>query len=170
MTDQILLMGKLRKWFWYYGVLPLVIAYLVCLNFSAEFVNILHISNESITLYYMGELLYYSTLGIGCLMIIWCIINAIRVYIISSKITAPEFKGKKYSFNTSVILFPIIAFFGFIPLALILSKTKIYFPLFPLIEPIAQDLTQYLFPIYLLIINALEYMFGNFSYSYKYIS
>ena len=65
-----------------------------------------------------------------------------------------------------VFLFDIIAFLGFIPLALILSKTKMYFPLFPLIEPIAQDLTPYLFPIYLLITNASEYMFGNFSYVY----
>lgn len=166
MTDQILLMGKLRKWFWYYGVLPLVVAYVICLNFAAEFVNIVVIENRSITLYYMGELLYYKTVGIAFFMIIWCIINAIRVYIISSKITAPELKNKKYSFNTSVILCPFIAFFGFIPLALTLSATKIYFPLFPLIEPIAQDLTPYLFPIYLFIINASEYMFGNFSYSY----
>ena len=166
MTDQILIMDKLRKWFWYYGVLPLVLAYVICLNFAAEFVNIVVIENRSITLYYMGELLYYTTVGIAFLMIIWCIINAIRVYIISSKITAPELKNKKYSFNTSVILCPFIAFFGFIPLALTLSATKMYFPLFPLIEPIAQDLTPYLFPIYLFIINASEYMFGNFSYSY----
>ena len=166
MTDQILLMGKLRKWFWYYGVLPLVVAYVICLNFAAEFVNIVVIENRSITLYYMGELLYYTTVGIAFFMIIWCILNAIRVYIISSKITAPELKNKKYSFNTSVILCPFIAFFGFIPLALTLSATKMYFPLFPLIEPIAQDLTPYLFPIYLFIINASEYMFGNFSYSY----
>ena len=166
MTDQILIMDKLRKWFWYYGVLPLVVAYVICLNFAAEFVNIVVIENRSITLYYMGELLYYTTVGIAFLMIIWCIINAIRVYIISSKITAPELKNKKYSFNTSVILCPFIAFFGFIPLALTLSATKMYFPLFPLIEPIAQNLTPYLFPIYLFIINASEYMFGNFSYSY----
>ena len=166
MTDQILIMDKLRKWFWYYGVLPLVVAYVICLNFAAEFVNIVVIENRSITLYYMGELLYYTTVGIAFLMIIWCIINAIRVYIISSKITAPELKNKKYSFNTSVILCPFIAFFGFIPLALTLSATKMYFPLFPLIEPIAQDLTPYLFPIYLFIINASEYMFGNFSYFY----
>ena len=166
MTDQILLMGKLRKWFWYYGVLPLVVAYVICLNFAAEFVNIVVIENRSITLYYMGELLYYTTVGIAFFMIIWCIINAIRVYIISSKITTPELKNKKSSFNTSVILCPFIAFFGFIPLALTLSATKMYFPLFPLIEPIAQDLTPYLFPIYLFIINASEYMFGNFSYSY----
>ena len=166
MTDQILIMDKLRKWFWYYGVLPLVVAYLICLNFAAEFVNIVVIENRSITLYYMGELLYYTTVGIAFFMIIWCIINAIRVYIISSKITIPELKNKKYSFNTSVILCPFIAFFGFIPLALTLSATKMYFPLFPLIEPIAQDLTPYLFPIYLFIINASEYMFGNFSYSY----
>ena len=166
MTDQILLMCKLRKWFWYYGVLPLVVAYVICLNFAAEFVNIVVIENRSITLYYMGELLYYTTVGIAFFMIIWCIINAIRVYIISSKITAPELKNKKYSFNTSVILCPFIAFFGFIPLALTLSATKMYFPLFPLIEPIAQNLTPYLFPIYLFIINASEYMFGNFSYSY----
>ena len=110
MTDQILLMGKLRKWFWYYGVLPLVVAYVICLNFAAEFVNIVVIENRSITLYYMGELLYYTTVGIAFFMIIWCIINAIRVYIISSKITAPELKNKKYSFNTSVILCPFIAF------------------------------------------------------------
>jgi hypothetical protein len=166
MTDQILIMDKLRKWFWYYGVIPLVVAYVICLNFAAEFVNIVVIENRSITLYYMGELLYYTTVGIAFLMIIWCIINAIRVYIISSKITAPELKNKKYSFNTSVILCPFIAFFGFIPLALTLSATKMYFPLFPLIEPIAQNLTPYLFPIYLFIINASEYMFGNFSYSY----
>ena len=42
----------------------------------------------------------------------------------------PELKNKKYSFNTSVILCPFIAFFGFIPLALTLSATKMYFPLF----------------------------------------
>ena len=166
MIDQILIMDKLRKWFWYYGVLPLVLAYVICLNFAAEFVNIVVIENRSITLYYMGELLYYTTVGIAFMMIIWCIINAIRVYIISSKITTPELKNKKYSFNTSVILCPFIAFFGFIPLALTLSATKMYFPLFPLIKPIAQDLTPYLFPIYLFIINASEYMFGNFSYSY----
>ena len=166
MSDQILIMDKLRKWYWYYGVLPLVVAYVICLNFAAEFVNIVVIENRSITLYYMGELLYYTTVGIAFFMIIWCIINAIRVYIISSKITAPELKNKKYSFNASVILCPFIAFFGFIPLALTLSATKMYFPLFPLIEPIAQNLTPYLFPIYLFIINASEYMFGNFSYSY----
>ena len=166
MSDQILIMDKLRKWFWYYGVLPLVVAYVICLNFAAEFVNIVVIENRSITLYYMGELLYYTTVGIAFFMIIWCIINAIRVYIISSKITAPELKNKKYSFNTSVILCPFIAFFGFIPLALTLSATKMYFPLFPLIEPIAQDLTPYLFPIYLFLTNASEYMSGNFSYPY----
>ena len=103
MTDQILIMDKLRKWFWFYGVLQLVVAYVICLNFAAEFVNIVVIENRSITLYYMGELLYYTTVGIAFLMIIWCIINAIRVYIISSQITAPELKNKKYSFNTSVI-------------------------------------------------------------------
>lgn len=167
MTDQILIMGKLRKWYWYYGFLPLIVAYVICLNFTAEFVHILLIEkNRPITMPYMGELLFYSTLGMAFLMIVWCIINAVRVYIISSKITAPEFKGKKYSFNISVILFPIIAFLGFIPVALILCKTKIYFPLFPLIEPIAQDLTPYLFPIYLFITNASEYMSGNFPYSY----
>ena len=163
----MLIIDKLNRWFWYYGVLPLVFAYVICLNFIAEFVHILLIEkNRSITMSYMGELLFYSTLGMAFLMIVWCIINAVRVYIISSKITAPEFKGKKYSFNISVILFPIIAFLGFIPVALILCKTKIYFPLFPLIEPIAQDLTPYLFPIYLFITNASEYMSGNFPYSY----
>ena len=167
MTDQILIMDKFRKWYWYYVFLPLIVAYVICLNFSAEFVHILLIEkNRSITMSYMGELLFYSTLGMAFLMIVWCIINAVRVYIISSKITAPEFKGKKYSFNISVILFPIIAFLGFIPVALIICKTKIYLPLFPLIEPIAQDLTPYLFPIYLFITNASEYMSGNFPYSY----
>ena len=34
--DQIILKEKLDKWFWYYGVLPLVIAYVFCLNFAAE--------------------------------------------------------------------------------------------------------------------------------------
>ena len=167
MTDQILVMTKLNRWFWYFGVIPLVISYIMFLNFTAVFFDILFIEHDrSITLSYMGELLFYSTLGMALVMIVWCIINAVRVYIISSKITAPEFKRKKYSFNISVILFPIIAFLGFIPISLILCKTKIYFPLFPLIEPIAQDLTPYLFPIYLFITNASEYMSGNFSYSY----
>ena len=167
MTDQILIIDKLNRWFWYFGVLPLVFTYVICLNFTAELVDILMIEKDkSITLSYMAALLFYSTLGMAFLMIVWCIINAVRVYIISSKITAPEFKGKKYSFNISVILFPIIAFLGFIPVALILCKTKIYLPLFPLIEPIAQDLTPYLFPIYLFITNASEYMSGNFPYSY----
>jgi len=167
MTDQMLIIDKLDRWFWYYGVLPLVFAYIICLNFTAEFVDILMIEQDrSITLSYMGAMLFYSTLGMAFLMIFWCIINAVRVYVISSKITAPEFKRKKYTLNISVILFPIIAFLGFIPLALILCKTKIYFPLFPLIEPIAQDLTPYLFPIYLFLTNASEYMSGNFSYPY----
>ena len=167
MTDQILIMNKLKRWFWYFGVIPLVFAYVICLNFIAEFVDIiLSEKHKSITISYMAELLFYSTLGIACMMIMWCFINAVRVFIISSKITSPEFKKKKYSLNISVILFPIIAFLGFIPLALILCKTKIYFPLFPLIEPIAQDLTPYLFPIYLLITNTSEYMSGYFSYSY----
>ena len=38
--------------------------------------------------------------------------------------------------------------------------------LFPLIELIAQDLTPYLFSIYLFLTNASEYMSGNFSYPY----
>ena len=73
----MLIIDKLDRWFWYYGVLPLVFAYIICLNFTAEFVDILLIERDrSITLSYMGVMLFYSTLGMAFLMIFWCIINA----------------------------------------------------------------------------------------------
>ena len=72
MTDQILIMNKLNKWFWYFGVLPLVISYLMCLNFTAEYLSIAMIERPSITLRYMGELLGFTTLGLAIIMIIWC--------------------------------------------------------------------------------------------------
>ena len=91
MTDQILIMNKLKKWFWFFGVLPLVISYLLCLNFSAEYLDIALIERPSNTLHYMGELLAYTTLCLAIMMIIWCNINAFRVHKIASKITALEF-------------------------------------------------------------------------------
>ena len=151
MTDQIFIMNKLNKWFWYFGVLPLTISYLMCLNFTAEYIQINLISNPSITLFYMGELLFHITLILVIIMILWCNINAFQVKKISSKITSSEFKLKKFVFNTSVYLFPIIAILSFIPLLKILLDKNFYFPLFPLIEPIAKNLTPYLYPIYLFI-------------------
>jgi hypothetical protein len=44
----------------------------------------------------------------------------------------------------------------------------LYLPLFPLIEPIAQDLTPYLFPVYSLIVNTLRGFWGNDSLSTEY--
>ena len=151
MTDQIFIMNKLNKWFWYFGVLPLTISYLMSLNFTAEYIQINLISNPSITLFYMGELLFDITLILVIIMILWCNINAFQVKKISSKITSSEFKFKKFVFNTSVYLFPIIAILSFIPLLKILLDKNFYFPLFPLIEPIAKNLTPYLYPIYLFI-------------------
>ena len=151
MTDQIFIMNKLNRWFWYSGVLPLVISYVICLNFVAEYIQIQLTSNPSITLFYMGELLFHITLLLVLIMILWCNVNAFQVKRISSKITSSEFKLKKYVLNTSVYLFPIIAILSFIPLLKILLDKNFYFPLFPLIEPIAKNLTPYLYPIYLFI-------------------
>ena len=70
MTDQILIMNKLNRWFWYFGVLPLVISYFMCLNFVAEYIQIGLISNPSITILYMGKLLFFVTLGLVILMVL----------------------------------------------------------------------------------------------------
>ena len=70
MTDQILIMNKLNRWFWHFGVLPLVISYFMCLNFVAEYIQIHLTSNPSITLFYMGELLFFVTLGLVILMVL----------------------------------------------------------------------------------------------------
>ena len=118
----------------------------------------------SITLFYMGELLGYTTLGMAVVMTLWCNVNAHRVYKIASQITSSKFKIKKFLLKTSVIFFPLIAFIGFIPLALTLFEKKLYFPLFPMIEPVAQNLTPYLFPVYKLIKSTLFYILSNISY------
>ena len=165
MTDQ-LLNSKLNKWFWYCGVLPLTTSYLICLNFTAEFIDISLVERPSTTLFYMGELLGYTTLGLAIIMIFWCNINAMQVHKISSKITKSEFRIKKYILNTSVIFFPVVAFFGFVPFALILFDKKLFIPLFPIIEPIAQKLTPYLFPVYLVIKSFVKLIFTGFSSSY----
>ena len=86
MNDQILIIDKYKRWFWYFGVLPLVITYLICLNFIAEFFSIAFIEKPSITLGYMASLLFYVTLGVALLMILWCVVNTIQVYMISFKI------------------------------------------------------------------------------------
>ena len=166
MTDQILIMNKLNRWFWYFGVLPLVISYFMCLNFVAEYIQIHLTSNPSITLLYMGELLFFVTLGLVILMVLWCNINAFRVFKISSEITSSKFRFKKYILNTAVYLCPIIAILGFIPLLKLVLDKGFYLPLFPIIEPIAQNLTPYLFPVYLFIVNTLRYIFGSQSYLY----
>ena len=170
MNDQILIIDRYKRWFWYFGVLPLVTSYLICLNFIAEFLSIVDIEKPSITLGYMASLLFYVTLGLALLMILWCVVNTIRVYIISFKIKLPEFRIKKYIFNASVILFPIIAFVGFIPLSFVVYEIGLYLPLFPLIEPIAQDLTPYLFPVYSFIVNTLRSFWGNDSLSTDYFT
>ena len=169
MSDQLLIIDKYRRWFWYFGVLPLVVSYLICLNFIAEFLSIVVLQKPSITQSYMASLLFFITIGLALLMILWCLINTIRVYEISFKIKLPEFKIKKYIFNASVILFPIIAFVGFIPFSFFMFEFGLYLPLFPLIEPIAQDLTPYLFPVYSFILNTLRNFWGYSSLSTDYI-
>ena len=170
MNDQMLIIDKYKRWFWYFGVLPLVITYLICLNFIAEFLSIVDIEKPSITLGYMASLLFYVTVGLALLMILWCVVNSIQVYMISFKIKSPEFRIKKYIFNASVIFFPIVAFVGFIPLSIFMYEIGLYLPLFPLIEPIAQDLTPYLFPVYSIIVNSLRVFWGNDSLSTEYFS
>lgn len=160
MSDQLLIIDKYRRWFWYFGVLPLVASYLICLNFIAEFLSIVISQKPSITQGYMASLLFFITLGLAILMILWCVINTIRTYKISFKIKLTEFRIKKYIFNASVIFFPIIAFVGFIPLSIIIYEIGLYLPLFPIIEPIAKDLTPYLFPVYLFIINTIRGLWG----------
>lgn len=170
MSDQLLIIDKYRRWFWYFGVLPLVASYLICLNFIAEFLSIVVLLKPSITQSYMASLLFFITIGLALLMILWCLINTIRVYKISFKINLPEFKIKKYIFNASVIFFPIIAFVGFIPLSIIMYEIGLYLPLFPIIEPIAKDLTPYLFPVYSFIINTIRAFGGYHSLSTDYFS
>ena len=160
MNYQILIIYKYKRWFWYFGVLPLVTTYLICLNFIAEFLSIVVLQKPSITQSYMASLLFFITIGLALLMILWCLINTIRVYTISFRIKLPEFKIKKYFFNTSVIFFPIIAFIGFIPLSIIMYEIGLYLPLFPIIEPVAQNLTPYLFPVYSFIVNTIRGLWG----------
>ena len=160
MSDQLLIIDKYKRWFWYFGVLPLIASYLICLNFIAEFLSIVVIEKPSITLSYMASLLFFITIGLALLMILWCLINTIRVYMISFKIKLPEFRIKKYIFNASDIFFPIVAFVGFIPLSIFMYEIGLYLPLFPLIEPIAQDLTPYLFPVYSFIVNTIRGLWG----------
>ena len=160
MSDQLLIIDKYKRWFWYFGVLPLIASYLICLNFIAEFLSIVVIEKPSITLSYMASLLFFITIGLALLMILWCLINTIRVYMISFKIKLPEFRIKKYIFNASVIFFPIVAFVGFIPLSIFMYEIGLYLPLFPLIEPISQDLTPYLFPVYSFIVNTIRGLWG----------
>ena len=170
MSDQLLIIDKYKRWYWYFGVLPLVTSYLICLNFIAEFLSIVVLLKPSITQSYMASLLFFITIGLALLMILWCLINIIRVYMISFKIKLPEFRIKKYIFNASVIFFPITAFVGFFPLSIFMYEIGLYLPLFPLIEPIAQDLTPYLFPVYSLIVNTLRSFWGNDSLSTDYIT
>ena len=170
MSDQLLIIDKYKRWFWYFGVLPLVTSYLICLNFTSEMISIAAVEKPSITLHYMLALLLFTTLGLILLMILWCVINIIRTYIISSRIKLSEFRIKKYFFNASVIFFPIIAFVGFIPLSIIMYEIGLYLPLFPIIEPIAKDLTPYLFPVYSFIINTIRAFGGYHSLSTDYFS
>lgn len=160
MTDQIFIMNKLNKWFWHFGVLPLVISYLMCLNFVAEYIQIHLTSNPSITLFYMGEVLFFITLGLVTIMVLWCNINAFRVFKISSEITSSKYRVKKYVLNTSVYLCPIIAILSFVPLLKLVLDKGFYLPLFPIVETVAQDLTPYLYPIYKFIMESLKNIFG----------
>ena len=166
MKDQILIVNKLNKWFWFYGVLPLFTCYILCLNFAVEFFLIKLEIKPSITKYYMGELLGFTILGFACIMILWCNVVAIRVHGISSNISTPNFKVRKIIFNISVIVIPVTAFITFIPLVRVLFNNSLYFPLFPLIEPIAKYLTPFLFPVYLFIVASFKYIFGTFSNIY----
>ena len=166
MTDQTLIMNKLNRWFWYFGVLPLIISYIFCLNFTAEYIKISLKFTQSPTEFYMGELLGFTTIGLACLMIFWCNINIMYVHKVASKITSNKFKNKKYILNISVVVFPIIAFLGFPPLAIILSYKNLYFSFFSIIEPIAQNLTPFFFPVYLFIMEFLEYIIGKVLYVY----
>jgi len=162
MKDQILMVNKLNKWFWLYGVFPLLTSYMLCLNFAVEYFLIQVEFKPSITKYYMGELLGFTTLGLACIMILWCNIIAIRVHGISSNISIPNFKVRKFIFNISVIIIPVTAFIAFIPLVRVLFNNSLYFPLFPLIEPIAKDLTPFLFPVYLFLLLALNTSLEHF--------
>lgn len=153
----MLVINKLNKSFWSYGVLPLIISYVLCLNFTAEMMQIKMTLQWAGTLFYMGELLFYTTLGMACLMVVWCIINAVRIFIISSKIDREDFRKKKLYLRLSVIFFPVIAFVGFIPLSFLVSMNNFYLPLFPFISPFAHELTPYLFPIYIFITDGLNF-------------
>ena len=155
-TSQIQI---LNKWFWYYGVLPLVTLYLICINFTAEFMYMS--PTRSRTEFFMSELLLCSTLGIASIMIVWCNINAIRVFTLSSKIEAKDYKRKCTIMKISVFVFPILAFLCFIPVSLFFSFQGIYVPLFPIIEPFKDYLTPILYPIY-------EQLFEGFRFNIFY--
>ena len=159
-TSQI---QNLNKWFWYYGVLPLVTLYLICINLVAELfqLSLVMLPTRSVTEFYMSELLFWSTLGIASIMIVWCNINAIRVFTLSSKIEAQDYKRKCTIMKISVFVFPILAFLCFIPVSLFFSFQGIYVPLFPIIEPFKDYLTPILYPIY-------EQLFEGFRFNLFY--
>ena len=125
MTDQLLVKEKLTKWFWYWGVMPLSSLYIICLFFTLPMWH--HIVddtrwNKTLTLIearvdYFYRLLDFLFMGIICFMIVWSVFNAIKVFILSSKITVPD-KSRLYM-RVSVILFPIVSFILFIPISML---------------------------------------------------
>jgi hypothetical protein len=125
MTDQLLVKEKLTKWFWYWGVMPLSSLYIICLFFTLPMWHYIADDtrwNKTLTLIearvdYFYRLLDFLFMGIICFMIVWSVFNAIKVFILSSKITVPD-KSRLYM-RVSVILFPIVSFILFIPISML---------------------------------------------------
>ena len=125
MNDQLLVKEKLTKWFWYWGVMPLSSLYIICLFFTLPMWHYIADDtrwNKTLTLIearvdYFYKVLSFPFMGIICFMIVWSVFNAIRVFTLSSKITAPD-KSRLYM-RISVILFPIVSFILFIPISML---------------------------------------------------
>ena len=125
MTYQLLVKEKLTKWFWYWGVMPLSSLYIICLFFTLPMWHYIADDtrwNKTLTLIearvdYFYRLLDFLFMGIICFMIVWSVFNAIKVFILSSKITVPD-KSRLYM-RVSVILFPIVSFILFIPISML---------------------------------------------------
>ncbi len=125
MIDKKLIKEKLTKWFWYWGVMPLSSLYIISLLFALPFWHYTQDDtrwNKTLTLIearidYFYRLLDFLFMGIICFMIVWSVFNAIKVFILSSKITVPD-KSRLYM-RISVILFPIVSFILFIPISML---------------------------------------------------
>ena len=120
MIDQLLVKENLNRWFWCWGVLTLSLLYIGCL-FAA--LLILHdvaddtIWQRDLTALESKIRYFYNLLGliffvVASFMVVWSVFVAIKVFLISSKLSLPN--RLRFYMRISVIVCPIMAFASFI--------------------------------------------------------